>query len=182
MPDSVRLAEKSSVGCAVISWHDQLIVAWTGTDLHVNLASSPDGRILTGKQRLAQTSYESHRSKKGYIAVPLSPSLTVSGGQLYLGEIQLALHLPAVGQPMDAVQATAEESGCRPSLETAGNGNPMRAWRDAGGHINVKSWAGPPVRLEEARTRRAPALCSHQGSLILAWTGTDHHLHLARLP
>jgi hypothetical protein len=27
----------------------------------------------------------------------------------------------------------------------------------------------------------APALCSHQGSLIVAWSGTDRRLNLARL-
>jgi hypothetical protein len=41
--------------------------------------------------------------------------------------------------------------------------------------------AGLPVRLDEARTRHAPALCSHQGSLIVAWSGTDNRLNLARL-
>ena len=44
---------------------------------------------------------------------------------------------------------------------------------------------GPPVPLGggktrlEARSGHAPALCSHQGNLILAWTGTDRHINLA---
>jgi hypothetical protein len=28
------------------------------------------------------------------------------------------------------------------------------------------------------RTTYAPALCSHQGGLVLAWTGTDHHVNI----
>jgi hypothetical protein len=55
----VRLEEKSSAACAVTSWQDQVYVAWTGSDLHLNLASSPDGRALAGKRRLAYRTYSS---------------------------------------------------------------------------------------------------------------------------
>ncbi len=53
MLDSVRLDEASLAAVAVTSWHDQLYLAWTGSDMHVNLASSPDGRTITGKQQTA---------------------------------------------------------------------------------------------------------------------------------
>jgi hypothetical protein len=39
----VRLEEKSNTACAVTSTGDRVHLAWTGSDLHLNLASSPDG-------------------------------------------------------------------------------------------------------------------------------------------
>jgi hypothetical protein len=33
----------------------------------------------------------------------------------------------------------------------------------------------------EAKTSAAPALCSHNGELLLAWAGSDAHLNVARL-
>jgi hypothetical protein len=38
-----------------------------------------------------------------------------------------------------------------------------------------------PVRREEARSTQVPALCSHQRSLILAWSSADHNINLTRL-
>lgn len=38
------------------------------------------------------------------------------------------------------------------------------------------------IRLDEARTGFAPAVCGHRGRLTLAWTGTDAHLDVAHLP
>jgi hypothetical protein len=61
----VRLDEKSSAGFAVISWHDQLRLAWTGNDMRINLASSPDGSEITAKQRLDQRSYKQETTSTG---------------------------------------------------------------------------------------------------------------------
>lgn len=54
----VRLEEKSNTACAVTSTGDRVHLAWTGSDLHLNLASSPDGYAFAGKQRLAHKSYQ----------------------------------------------------------------------------------------------------------------------------
>jgi hypothetical protein len=35
------------------------------------------------------------------------------------------------------------------------------------------------VRLDEARSVVAPAICSHRGRLVLAWTGTDARVNVA---
>ena len=79
----VRLEEKSSAACAVTSWRDQVYVAWTGTDLHLNLASSPDGGVLGGKRRLAYRTYQQRWSGSGSDSsiqlVILAPSLAGSG-------------------------------------------------------------------------------------------------------
>jgi hypothetical protein len=136
--DAMRLGERS-VAFAMTSWRDRLYVAWTGTDLYLNVAWSPDGREITGKQRLPQQSY----STDGQERDALAPSLAGSGEHLYL------------------------------------------AWTDTDHRINLladpENPYGAPVRPEEARSDGDPALCSHQGSLILAWSGADRHLNLARL-
>jgi len=41
------------------------------------------------------------------------------------------------------------------------------------------NWSAAPVRLE-AKSDYAPAVCSHHGSLILAWTGTDRRLNIGQ--
>jgi len=62
------------------------------------------------------------------------------------------------------------------------------AWRGRDGHINIltgpESPHGAPVRLEEAGSACMPALCSHQGSLVLAWTGdaNDGHINILTGP
>ena len=190
MLDGVRLDETSHAAVAVTSWHDQLYLAWTGSDMHVNLASSPDGRAITGKRRTAQRSCLTF----GRVIIPFAPALAVSGERLYLAWIgDGVLNLLAAEHPADAAPVTFEEVGPdSPSLTTAGNDNLMLAWTGPDGHVNLLTLAGDssgvPVllggaktRFEEAKSRHAPALCSHQGSLVLAWTGTDHHLNVARL-
>jgi hypothetical protein len=165
----VRLDEKSSAGFAVISWHDQLQLAWTGTDMRINLASSPDGGEITAKQRLDQRSYTQETISTGDTSstrrVGLAPALAAAGDRLYVAWTgsHAALNLLAAEAPAQAPLTLRERSGHAPSLATSGD-------------------AGPPVRLDGARTRHAPVLCSHQGSLIVGWCGTDGRLNLARLP
>ena len=54
--DSVRLAEENMHSFAVTGWHDRLYLAWQAPDIpsRIDLAYVPDGREITGKQRLAQ--------------------------------------------------------------------------------------------------------------------------------
>ena len=72
----------------------------------------------------------------------------------------------------------------RPALAVAGE-QLYLAWTGTDHRINIladpQSPLGTPVRLEEARSKTTPALCSHQGSLVLAWCGNDGHLNLTRL-
>jgi hypothetical protein len=88
---SVRLDEKSAAACAVTTWRDQLYLAWTGTDMHINVASSVDGREIMGKQRLAEVSYKRvTKSSSGTNqssttqTVALAPALAGSGARLCL--------------------------------------------------------------------------------------------------
>jgi hypothetical protein len=85
MLDGVRLDETSAAAVAMASWHDQLYLAWTGSDLHVNLASSPDGHEIMGKQWLDHRSPTTVSSGRvGTANVALAPSLAASGERLYL--------------------------------------------------------------------------------------------------
>jgi hypothetical protein len=196
MLDGVRLDEKSSAAVAVTSWHDQLCLAWVGSDMHINVASSPDGRQIIGKQRLAHRSYTQETVSTGQSTttrdVPLAPSLVVAGEVLYLAWTgrASALSLLAAGRPGPAAPVTLNErSGNGPSLATAEDGSLALAWTGTDRHLNLLPLAadpgGPPVplagaktRLEQARSGSAPALCSHQGSLVLAWTGSDRHINI----
>ena len=196
MLDGVRLDEKSSAAVAVTSWHDQLYLAWTGTDLHINLASSPDGREIVGKRRTAQRSYTQVTTSTGQSTttqtIALAPSLAVSGERLYLAWRggDSALNLLAAEQSAYAAPVTlAERSGDSPSLTTAGNDNLVLAWTGTDRHVNLLTLAGDsssmPVplsgaetRFEEAKSSHGPALCSHQGHLVVAWTGTDRHINI----
>jgi hypothetical protein len=194
MLDGVRLDETSpaTVAVAVTSWHDQLYLAWTGSDMHVNLASSADGRAITGKQRTAHRSCMTFGTQiTGARTYPLAPALAVSGERLYLAWLSdEVFNLLAAEHAADAAPVTFEEpSANSPSLTTVGNDNLMLAWSGRGGHVNLLTLAadssGMPVplegsetRFEKAKSSHAPALCSHQGSLVLAWTGGDRHINI----
>ena len=137
MLDGVRLGEKSPAALAVTSWRDQLYLAWTGSDLHINLASSPDGREITGKQRLAQQSYAqvmvgSYQARVSQKQA-MGPSLAVSGERLYLAwtDGDSAVSVVAVEEPVRAAPVTLDErSGCPPSLTAADDGNLVLAWAE----------------------------------------------------
>ena len=71
---AVRLDEKSPAGCALASWNGQLCLAWTGTDLRLNVASSPDGRGLAGKQRINQRERDLSRWRQQFLIRQLPPA------------------------------------------------------------------------------------------------------------
>lgn len=195
MLDSVRLSEKSASPFAAAGWHGQLYLAWTGSDLHINLASSPDGRAAGGKQRLAQRSYLKVTTSTGESTsttlVALPPSLAAAGEQLWLAWTggDTALNLLAAGQPAGAAPVTLKErSGDAPSLSVTDAGALVLAWTGTDRHINLLTAdagtgaPGPKTRLEQATSNHGPALCSHQGDLVLAWTGSDRHLNVLTGP
>jgi hypothetical protein len=96
MRDSVRLDEKWGA-VAVTSWGDRLYLAGTGSDWHVNVAYSPDGREIMGKQWLAQRSY-------GFISPresepELANSLAGSGDHLCLAWTGSDHHINLLANP-----------------------------------------------------------------------------------
>jgi hypothetical protein len=79
----------------------------------------------------------------------------------------------------------AQRSYSSPAVSASGHGAPVLAWTGTDRSVNLLTVTGnrsnPPIRLEEARSWLAPAVCSHRGNLAVAWTGTDMHLNLGFL-
>jgi hypothetical protein len=196
---SVRLGEKSAAACAATTWRDQLYLAWTGTDMHINVASSVDGLGIMGKQRLAQVSYKRvTKSSSGpnesstTETVALAPALAGSGSRLWLawtgsdGALNvLGAEHPDYPRPVTFKERTAES----PSLMTTEPGNLTVAWTGTDRHVNLLTVAedppGPSLpmggvksRFDEAKSDNAPAVCRHQGRSVIAWTGTDRRINL----
>jgi hypothetical protein len=194
---SARTNEKTDAAIALGGWRNELYVAWTGTDLALNLALSPDGCGLVGKQRLGQRSYRTETStstsssgsrSSSTTTIALPPSLVGAGEQVYLAWTSPygALNL-LVGQPPGrfttfAVKQRSVES---PALTTSERGSPMLAWTGTDRHVNLlsltKNRSGKPVWLDSAKSHCPPAACSHRGSLMVAWTGTDRRINLLSL-
>ncbi len=188
----VRLAEKTAASCALTSWGDRLYVAWTGSDLHLNLAFWLDGRELAGKQRLAQRSYtwvddsslgEDRRRK----VVGMAPSVVGIGEQLFLAWTGSggALNVLVANSAGHSAPVTFKQrSLLSPTVAAAPDGDLVLAWTGTDRHVNLltvgRQWQGQPVRLE-AKTSASPALCSKGGDLALAWAASDARLNLARL-
>jgi hypothetical protein len=155
---SVRLDEKSAAACAVTTWRDQLYLAWTGTDMHINVASSVDGREIMGKQRLAEVSYKRvTKSSSGTNqssttqTVALAPALAGSGARLCLawtgsdGALNvLGAEHPDYPRPVTFKERTAES----PSLTTTEPGDLAVAWTGTDRHVNLLTVA------EDLRGRR----------------------------
>jgi hypothetical protein len=196
---SVRLSEKSAAACAVTSWRDQLYLAWTGTDMHINVASSVDGREIKGKQRLAQVSCKRvTRSSAGTNqsstteTVALAPALAACGARLCLAWTGSngALNVLAAEHPDYAAPSTFKErSGEAPSLAATGSGEVAVAWTGTDRHVNLLTAAvatsGAPLpvagaksRLAEAKSDNAPAVCHHEGRPVIAWTGSDRRINV----
>ena len=198
MLDSVRLAEKYIGPVAVTGWHDRLYLAWVGSlgsklwsGDKLALAYSPDGREIIGKQRLNQRSYGGGAGGSGGSGITARPALAVAGEQLYLAWTGTDLRINILADPQSPLGAPVRLEEARSKTTPAlcsHQGSLVLAWTgDANdGHINIladpEGPHGAPVRLEEAGSKRGtPALCSHQSSLVLAWTGRDGHLNLTRL-
>jgi hypothetical protein len=205
MVTSVVLAERSSAACALASWQDQLYIAWTGTDLHLNVLSSAHWGEFTGQRRLAQRSYRVETSSSSRTGadgstssssstdyIPLAPALAGSGQQLYLAwrDPDGALRMSGAGPGAGPVPVKfGERSTYAPALTVAEHDRPTLAWTGTDRHVNVVGvtddpaagslWLTPPKqRLEQARTSSAPAVCSYRGALALAWTGSDRRVNL----
>lgn len=200
----VMVNEKSSAACAVTSWNDQLYVAWTGTDLFLNIVSSPDWGVFAGPRRLPHRSYKTETTSSSNMSssgtgsttttIALPPAVAGTGARLYLAWRggDRALNLQAVEPGVDPAPARLKErSIASPSLTATEHGGLMLAWAGSDRHVNLANLtedslgastrlAEAKIRLDSARSSHPPAVCSHRGSLALAWTGTDRRINLGR--
>jgi hypothetical protein len=191
MLDTVTLDEKAAA-FAMTDWHDQLYLAWIGTDLNLNVAWSPDAREVMDIRSLDQRSSPSYiiwtRHEMPRYRTATAPALAGSGEHLYLawmaanqrlaglikGLFSDARHISILTDPQspyDAPTRLVEASSCGAPALCSHQGSVVLAWMGTDGCINIltdpQSPHDPPIRLEEEWW--LGALCSHQGSLVLAW-------------
>ena len=185
----VTLNERSARGPSLATAEDlgNLVLAWTGRGRganHVNLLTLPrdsDGTPvpLAG----AQTRFEEARSGSG-------PAVCSHQGGLVLawtGTRPPHQHLGRCRRPVWCACPAGRGRGPATRPRSAATRAACSSWpgRAIDRHINVLTAAespyGAPVRLEEAKSSYAPALCSHKGSLIVTWSGAHDHLNLAHL-
>ena len=160
--------------------------------MRLNLASSPDGREITTRQRLDQRSYNQETTSTGETSstrhVGLAPALAISGDRLYLAWTgsDSVLNLLAAEDPAQVPLTLRERSGNSPSLAAPADGGLVLSWTGTDRRVNpLPAGQGPylppgavKTTLEQARSADPPALCRHLDDLVLAWTGTDHHINI----
>jgi hypothetical protein len=193
------LKERSAAAPVVVSADGGLFLAWTGTDLHLNLAlSGPDGhfgpvRRLPYKSwtRVWESSTTAGRSDSSWKTVPLGPALTLTGTEPHLAWTDARGNLNVLSAPddpsgaggLEAPVSVGQNTQLAPALVAWGD-ELVLAWTGTDRHVNCAisrrrtfhtSW-----RLE-AKTPFRPVLGVHGDCLVVAWTGTDHHLNLMLL-
>jgi hypothetical protein len=127
--------------------------------------------------------------------VALAPALAAAGPRLGLAwrDSDRSLRATAIEPgswpaPATLPERTAHALGLTPSgpdgvmLGWVGNDSRVNLVQLAAGGPGTGLWLPQPkLRLDQARTQRAPALCQHRGSLVLGWTGTDRRVNLLDL-
>jgi hypothetical protein len=188
MFSSVRLDEKSPTACVVTSWRDRIHVCWVGTDMRLNLASSPDGRRFEAKRTLPYRpfSYDNSSMDDSFSdMVVTAPALAAAPEHLYVAWTGTKAEVTLLAADDFAPTALKHRSTQSPAVAVAGSAAPVLAWTGKGRRVNVLTWSGDPaaapVRLTQARSNVAPALCGHRGAVVLAWTGTDRRVNVLTL-
>jgi hypothetical protein len=190
MLTSARLDEKSPSGCALTSWRDRLHLLWAGTDAGLNLTGSPDGRLFSAPRRLPYSTYRYDASSMDDAYsdfVITAPALASTAEHLHLAwthpDATVAL-LTADARTFFEPQVFEHRTFGSPAVAAAAPAGPVVAWAGKDRRVNLLTPSdahATPVRLHQARTVVAPALCRHRGALVLAWTGTDRRVNLLTL-
>jgi hypothetical protein len=192
MAEPVVVPEKAQASCALAAWHDRVHLAWTGSDLRINVAQSHDAASFGGKQTLrhrtattvSDSSFDSSvgHSTSSTRTVPLAPALTGAGGDLHLAwtGTDSRLNLWRVGAGDAGHAVLRERSELSPALGSWGP-ELVVVWIGRDHHLNVMRTQGmtlaAPVRLDET-SHVAPATCGAGDEVVVAWTGTDRHLNV----
>jgi hypothetical protein len=189
MLTSVRLDEKSPSSGALASWRGRLHVLWADPRTKLQLTSSPDGRIFDDPHRFPHSvfSYDNSSSDDSFSdLIVTAPALAAAPDALHLAWTSgdFVPHLFVAGsQDGFAPAKLAERSHSSPAISVSDRGAPVLAWTGTDRHVNVLTLSErrPPIRLKQAKSSFAPALCGHRGSMVLAWTGTDRRVNLLTL-
>ena len=172
--DEIETGQRTAGSPAIAPLGSEVILAWTGSDSHLNLATS-QGLGFSEPSRLDYTSR-------------VSPALSTFESTVALAWTGTDFHLNlAVGQAADGLlssecrlEDTSEEG---PALCAMG-GVTFIAWVGADAHLNVALVEAGRVRnslrLDE-RTFYEPWLVIHAGALFLVWTGIKGEVGIAQL-
>lgn len=189
MLTSVRLDEKSPSSGALASWRGRLHLLWADTRTELRLTSSPDGRAFDDPHRFPHCAFSYDNSSSGDSfsdIIVTAPALAAAPDRLDIAWTSgdFAPHL-FVADSRDGFTPAklAERSYTSPAISVSDRGAPVLAWTGTDRHVNVLTLAErrPPIRLKQAKSSLAPALCGHRGSMVLAWTGTDRRVNLLTL-
>lgn len=187
MLTSVRLDEKSHTACALTSWRDRIHLSWVGTDMKLNLTSSPDGRRFEAPQHLPYRAlyYDASRMDDSFSNIVVTaPALASTPEHLYLAwtGADAKVALLAAGF---APTVFKNRSYHGPAIAVSGQSAPVLAWIAKDRRVNLLRLSGAPAaapaRLTQARSMMGLALCGHRGDLVLAWTGTDRRVNVLTL-
>jgi hypothetical protein len=157
-------------------------LAWTGSDLHVNIASANAGGPFSPAHRLGYKSWQqvwvsSTRSRSGDSAwetVPLGPALVATSADAHLAWTGRDGHLNVLPRSTgwDGAVSLGQNTQVAPAL-AAWEGGLILAWTGTDRHVNVAVSRGrafgPPSRLL-AKTSSQPAVSVHGERLAVAWT------------
>ncbi|MDP9074027.1 MAG: hypothetical protein M3N98_07610 [Actinomycetota bacterium] len=184
--DAHVTAERSAAAPSVACWQQRLHLAWTGSDMHLNVMASSDGVGYGPKLRLAHTSSRLETSTDVSVGnmdrrtIGLAPAIAAgesgtdigwTGTDRRLNVLSLASHDPAT---------LGETSYLGPTLANVA-GELALAWTGNDRHVNdmtTQSGTFGPKSSLDARSSTTPALCALGDRLVLAWTGSDRRINV----
>jgi hypothetical protein len=176
---SVVLRERSGVGCALACQDGIVLLAWTGTDEHINTAWSRDGLVFGDKCRLPHRSACWPDSDSRYF-MPPAVAGSAAGFHLAWADRYRSLHHQRVGGSL--VADFAELSAGQPALAAAGE-ELVIAWHGLDAHHRLArrrdgAWDAE-WRMEEGG-RYTPAVWATTDELALAFVGADGLVRVLR--
>ncbi len=172
--DEIETGQRTAGSPALAPIGGEVMLAWTGSDSHLNLATSR-GLEFSEPSRLDYTSR-------------VSPALSTSGTTVALAWTGTDFHLNlAVGDAAEGsfrsewrLEETSQEG---PALCAMGRATVI-AWAGTDDHLNVglveDGSVRSTIRLDD-RTFYEPGLVIHGGALILVWTGIKGEVGVTRL-
>lgn len=171
------LPQKSKYAPCLAVFNNEIYIAWTGTNKHLNIASSPDGKNFGAAHTLSEKS-------------DAAPSLAVFNERLYIAwrgtDIDHHLNVASSldGQNFGMANVLHQKTISSPSLVVF-NDQLYIAWSGTKiftHHLNVASSLdgsdfGPANTLRE-KSYKGPSLTVFKNKLYIGWVGTDKHFSL----
>jgi len=170
----IGTSQRTAQATALAAVGNELVLAWTGSDVHLNLATTCGPRV-NDALRLEHTSL-------------LGPALSGCGTTVALAWTGTDLHVNlALGDADGRLRShwRLDETSYEGPAVCALGATTAIAWTGTDDHLNVAVVDGDgdvrsQLRLDE-RSNYEPGLVRHGGSLFLVWTGLRSHIGVAQL-